>query len=356
MIATAYTLAVFIAAPASAAGDCALEDHRCRAERSERRAEAASTPDQRALFLHSAHRSYLFLFHETGQAPDLCDARRALDESLAVEGQTTSQRTRHQAGRATLVALERKLKTRCTTTKKQRTAKKPDSPIVAASATASPTPPVVTAADDAVPPFMASSILTGPRPPSGEPPPPSPEPRSPVEHPPSSTTAGPSLGEHSPPSPEPRSLVERRPSSASAGPSPDDALLPVPRRRATPHDAQRPGRGLVIAGGVVLGVGVALTVAAGYTGHRWAETRQRYLDLHDMVDGLATTEQDAMAGVLLRDYRTAGDQALALAVAGGTTVVIAAVLAGVGGRRMARAASRTALVPVPGGLALHARF
>jgi hypothetical protein len=49
-------------------------------------------------------------------------------------------------------------------------------------------------------------------------------------------------------------------------------------------------------------------------------------------------------------------QALALALAGGATIVLAAVLAGIGGRRMARAASRTALVPVPGGLALHARF
>lgn len=112
----------------------------------------------------------------------------------------------------------------------------------------------------------------------------------------------------------------------------------------------------MIAGSVVLGAGVALTAAAGYVGHRWVETRQKYLDLHAMVDGLATTEQDAMASVVLNDYRKAGDQALALAVAAGTTIVIAAVLVGIGGRRMARAASRTALVPVPGGLALHARF
>jgi hypothetical protein len=51
-----------------------------------------------------------------------------------------------------------------------------------------------------------------------------------------------------------------------------------------------------------------------------------------------------------------GPQTLALALAGGATVVVAAVLLSVGGRRMARTASRTALVPVPGGLAFHARF
>ena len=112
----------------------------------------------------------------------------------------------------------------------------------------------------------------------------------------------------------------------------------------------------MIAGGVTLGVGVALTAAAGFTGRRMTEKRQEYFALHDMVGGFATEDQDAKAGALLREYQGMGKQALALGLAGGTTIVLAAVLAGVGGRRMARAASRTALVPVPGGLALHGRF
>ena len=121
-------------------------------------------------------------------------------------------------------------------------------------------------------------------------------------------------------------------------------------------DGPRPGRGLVIAGGVLLGAGVALTAGAGYVGRRMNETRQEYFTFADSIRGFATPEQDAKAGGLLRDYNGMRTQATALAVAGGTTIVVAAVLAGVGGRRMARAASRTALVPVPGGLALFARF
>ena len=131
----------------------------------------------------------------------------------------------------------------------------------------------------------------------------------------------------------------------------------IPTRRMPPRpDAARPGRGLVIAGGVTLGVGVALTAAAGYMRRGMTETRQEYFALHDMVSGFATPDQDAKGGALFRDYSAMRTQAFALAFAGGTTIVLAAVLAGVGGRRMARAASRTALVPAPGGLALHARF
>jgi hypothetical protein len=140
---------------------------------------------------------------------------------------------------------------------------------------------------------------------------------------------------------------------------PAEVLMSVPRPRpaSTPRaDARRPGRGLVIAGGVMLSAGVAITGAAGYLGHRMFEAKREYFALHDMVDGLATTDQDTMAGALLRDYRGMVRPTIALAVAGGVTIVVAAVLAGVGGRRMARAASRTAIVPVPGGLALHARF
>ena len=135
--------------------------------------------------------------------------------------------------------------------------------------------------------------------------------------------------------------------------------MPIPTRRVPPRpstDGPRRGRGLVIAGGVTLGVGVALTAVAGHLGRRMTETKAEYFALHDTLGGFATADEDAAAGALLRDYEGMQTQRLALAFAGGTTIVLAAVLAGVGGRRMARAASRTALVPVPGGLALHTRF
>lgn len=337
----AFPIYLMFATPAPV--DCALEDHRCKAERSERRAASPMrTPDQRASFLHSAHRSYLFLFDRTGQAEDLCAARRTLDASLAVEGQSIEQRQRHEAGHAALMSLERKHAAQCVSAAKPRPAKGSGPVVAAASRTASPPPPADVV--DPPPPFLTSTSAQVVPPPSAENLAPSTSPAG--NPPPSVANLRPSTSTALDPSPSPTS-----------GPSPDEVLMAVPRppRPATRED-RRPGQRLVIAGGVVLGAGVALTAAAGYVGHRWVETRQKYLDLHSMVDGLATTEQDAMASVVLNDYRKAGDQALALAVAGGTTVVIAAVLVGIGGRRMARAASRTALVPVPGGLALHARF
>jgi hypothetical protein len=45
-----------------------------------------------------------------------------------------------------------------------------------------------------------------------------------------------------------------------------------------------------------------------------------------------------------------------MAVVGGTTLVVGAVLVGVGARRFARVTSRAALLPMPGGLVFRARF
>jgi hypothetical protein len=148
-------------------------------------------------------------------------------------------------------------------------------------------------------------------------------------------------------------------------PAKDPTLLPIPPRpQAAPSPAAvpplavdaPPGRRLVLAGGLTLGAGLALTGMAAYMGSRMIDTRREALDLADMVEGFATEAQLAEGNRLENDYRRMGPQTLALALAAGTTVVVAAVLLGVGGRRMARAASRTALVPVPGGLAFHARF
>jgi hypothetical protein len=142
-------------------------------------------------------------------------------------------------------------------------------------------------------------------------------------------------------------------------PEPDADLMPVAARHVKterPASAPRPGRGLVIAGGVTLGVGVALTTAAGFMGRRMVDTRREIVALGNSVDGYATTDQNTQDDALRGDYRATQTRTLALALAGGATVLVAVILTSIGGRRMARAASRTALVPAPGGLVFHARF
>ena len=328
MIATACTLAAVLvletAAPATSS-DCPTSDNLCKARRSERRAATAPTADQKAQYLHSAHRSYLFLFDQTGDVRDLCSARRVFDASLAITGQSVAQRASASPG--DLVARERLHRPRCGRLAKQRQLKKSDPPLVAKSEAASPVgdPPreaeLGTEADMGIeaPPLLASNNTTseGPPPPAAPPP------------------------------------------TATSRPRVDEAFMPIPRRRVPPGPhtrGARPGRGLVIAGAVTLGAGVALSAAAGVMGHQAIETRRAYFDLHNATGGQATVDQKNHADTLYRDYGAMWPQTLAVALAGGTTIVIAAVLAGVGGRRMARAASRTAVVPVPGGLALHTRF
>ena len=112
----------------------------------------------------------------------------------------------------------------------------------------------------------------------------------------------------------------------------------------------------MLAGGVTLGVGVALTTAAGFMGRRMVDTRREIVALGHNVDGYATTDQNTQDDALRGDYRATQTRTLALALAGGATVLVAVILTSIGGRRMARAASRTALVPAPGGLMFHARF
>ena len=149
------------------------------------------------------------------------------------------------------------------------------------------------------------------------------------------------------------------PATAHRGNPKQPATDPLPERHIDPkHPASelRPGRGLVIAGGVTLGVGVALTAAAGSTGRRTTEKWQEIRALNEQVDGFATAEQAARDDVLRHDLQALKMQTVALAITAGGTVIVAAVLASIGGRRMARVASRTALLPAPGGLVFHMRF
>ena len=139
-----------------------------------------------------------------------------------------------------------------------------------------------------------------------------------------------------------------------------DPLLPMSGRRPSarhpvPAD-EHPGRSLALAGGVTLALGLGMLGVAGYTGGRVIEARRDAQALAAMVDGYADADQLARDTALRQEYRTMAPPTLVLALAGGASFIVGAVLVGVGGRRMARAASRTALLPAPGGLAFHARF
>ena len=152
---------------------------------------------------------------------------------------------------------------------------------------------------------------------------------------------------------------------ASAAATTDD-LMPVVRAGATPRrlDAPRqeptrrvpPGRRLVIAGGVSLGVGLALAGVAGFMGGRmlnnWRDSRQ----LHDAA-GMYVTDAESERDVsLANEYDRLRVPMVTTAVIGASTVIVGAVLVGVGARRLARLASRTRIFPVSGGVAIRARF
>lgn len=139
-----------------------------------------------------------------------------------------------------------------------------------------------------------------------------------------------------------------------------DPLLPMSGRRPAarhpiPAD-EHAGRSLALAGGVTLALGLGMLGVAGYTGGRMVEARRDAQALAATVDGYADDDQLARDAALRQEYRTMAPPTLVLVLAGGASFVVGAVLVGLGGRRMARAASRTALLPAPGGLAFHARF
>jgi hypothetical protein len=321
-----WILATVLTQAALPAAECPRDDNACKARRHERRAKAATTPEDRAYYLHLAHRSYLFSFDRSGDVDDLCAARRNLDASLAIAGQSNQQRESTLAAQKDLLAREEKSPTSCRQQDRTpRRARAPEPPprVAAAHADVLRVDPPVHAHPQAVTTQDGQAPQTRP-----------------VAAAQTSATAEPSPAR-----------VPAIPSPAS-GDAPIDALIPVPSRGASP----RPGRGLVIAGGATLGVGLALAGVAGYMGGRTLDARRQADALGVAVDGYADDEQLAQDRQLTRDYELRATQTLALALAGGTTVVVAAVLLGVGGRRMARIAVRAALAPMPGGLVFHARF
>ena len=301
----------FALALAAQEPECPIGDNACEAERFERRARESKTPRDRALRLHGAYLSYMSLYDKTGEARYLCNARRTFDASLAIKDQPASQRANFEAERPKLEQREEARGVRCGEARKP----KKEAPRVAAAAPELPAAP--SAPPDATPP-------------TATPPPP---------RPPSASSASGSV------------VALLGPESEAPRPDP---LLPVPRSRHVPEP--RPGRPLVIAGGVTLGVGLALAGVSGYTGGRALIAYREAVALHEGVEGSPDDAARLQDQALETEFRSMNALALGTAITGGAAVIVGVVMSAVGGRRLARGGTRAALVPAPGGLALRARF
>ena len=332
MTVTACTLAallIFEAASAPAKDACELTDDRCKAALYERRAVTAAAADHRAQYLFNAHNLYVRLFDKTGNPRDLCSARRAIEASLAIDDQPETLRSASEALRTQLLARAKQQRARCASKTKRRVA-----PVAA--------------------PLLARSPVTKP---AQEPSPETSEPDPPN----TAAATEPTTTSHDStpttvPAPPHKLTLLADPDTASSTQPADGAPLPVaaPQVDVPPASTLRPGRGLVIAGGVTFGVGAALAVGAGLVSRRMSDTRQEIIALHERFDRYATDDQVARDAELRGDYQAQQQQRLALALGSGATIVVAMILAGVGGRRLARAASRTAFITA--GLVFRLRF
>ena len=313
------SLAIFLALEASPSRPgpdaCRFGDNRCKAEHFLERARTATSPRDRALYIFSAHRLYLALFDDSGSDPDLCAARRAFDRALAVKGQESAQRGKYETQRVDLTRREGPRGERCG----RRRAAKSESPRVveAPPGSKSPGPSSAAVASDrasATPPTV--SLITDPV--------------------------------------QATSTTDLLPVVARTSPAPR-RFPAVPHQDRIP-EAARPGRRLVMAGGVTLGVGLGMTAVAGVMGGHLLGTWRDGRDLQDSLDGHGTTGQTTRDAELRGEYQRLRGPTLAMAFVGGSTLVVGAVLVVISAKRLARVTARTAILPMPGGLVFRARF
>ena len=350
MTATACTLAVLLtfeaaSAPTAKKEECELTDDRCKAALYERRSVTAANANHRAQYLFNAHNLYVRLFDKTGDARDLCAARRAIEASLAVDDQPETLRSESQALRTKLLVRAKQQGARCGSKTKRRVMPA-DAPLVAVGPGTESTPadaPLFARGPGTEPTVQPTSATSDEGAAS-----------------PAARLASESTRADSPVTPTPPTRALQLLVDADPAIPPVDGLMPVAPRQAAAvrrSSVPRPGRGLVIASGVTLGVGVALGISAGLIDGRMADTRRALYELNASVgNGYATEAQDTTDTGLRADYKTLTHQRAALALGAGAVLVVAIVLAAVGGRKMARSASRAALLPAPGGLVFRGRF
>lgn len=306
--------------PVSTGPACARMDNGCKARMYVKKA-AAAEPARRAIYLFTASRSYLALFAQTGDVQDLCAARKNFEQSLSVREQTASQRASFEESRAELEALEKQHGARCKSSSRRQ---KSTSIAVARStpaAPAEPAPSTPVPVDSSAP--MPLEMLVAPSVPGEQV----------------------AAEEELLAVPLPRSAGPRIPRAAAPADHP-----PAPSR------ARAPGRPLVIGGGATLGVGVVLASVAGYASAQVADASRASYHLYDQTQGRGGLDVLAAESQIHRDFNRWVPVTIGTAIAGTTAVIAGAVMLRVGIRRLKQGPVRTALVPVPGGLAIHARF
>jgi hypothetical protein len=317
-------LAVQAASPADTAtrSPCELTDNACKAKLFIQKS-AKAPPAQRALYLFTAHRSYLALFAKTGQLRDLCAARDALDRSLAVPGQSAGQLASFEASRVELEALEKQHGARCGA--KRRKTPEPTAVAKNGPTAVSPDRPAAVALEGTIAATRPSPAL---------------EPAAPE-----GLLAVPT---------QRRPVPNLRPDEPALAASPRPTLAAQPERPYKPGRAPTPGRPMIITGGTTLGLGLILAGVAGYAGSRVAEASRASFDLYDQNQGQGDAEALAEQTQLRNTFHRWVPVTIGTAIAGSAAVIVGAVLVRIGVRRVQP--SRTAVVPVPGGLAIHARF
>lgn len=314
---TALTVLALQAAPAPT---CEVTDNACKARQFIDKARTAP-PGARALYLYTAHRSYLALFAQTGKVQDLCAARASFDRSVGVQGQTEGQRASFEASRAELLALEKQYGARCQAATKRRK-RVEASPVVA-------------------PPSDTNEAVVAAAPPSAEP-----------GRPAVGAVADPGPAVAAEPGVVPEPVRALAPAPGSLRPPIDDER-PAP---ATPLRARPRGRPLVIAGGVTLGVSFALACVAGYGASQLSVVARASRDLYETVHGQGDANIKMIEARLRAEYRSWLPMTVSTTIAASSALVVGAVLVSLGVRKLRESPSRTALVPFPGGLAIHARF
>ena len=326
-------IALSIAAPLPAdPSDCAADDLQCSARTFSAAARRAPSKAKQVEYLFFAHRSYLALSESPGRVPsrDLCKAHRLIQQALTLPATPLRPRV-VESSRETLTRLTTK-KIVCTPAKRQKGGE--ELPAVAVSE----------------PPADPGDLLAS----VSAPPPAAPPPGSTVNsEEPGTPSHGPIEGAKKGELPQQvtwtapdRGAVRpaREPVGGAAGGAADRGDRPSPP----------PGRRLLVAGGVSLAAGLALTGTAAFTGAH--ALRALRTGRENMT--LAATDTNLGADAALRaEYSRFGTAAAVTGVAAGSAVVAAIVMLCVGARRKGRAREgEPMLMPVRAGLLFTVPF
>ena len=324
--------------------ECEWSDSLCRAERFSAKAKAEKDPRRRAIAWNAACREFLAAHAKSGAAEELCAARRTCEASLAIEGLAASVRSSLENARVRLEEREAAVgRPVCRKTTTQRPPGREQSRVARSAAPKARVPRV-----EAPPAWMDEAVGEVEAPKVAE--------RAEVRDEESPRVAEVDVaalagdGERASETSEPQR-------QAGVEVAEETALLPVTRSTTGQPGLRegRSGRGLVVAGGITLGVGLGLGGAAAFAGARAAAVAREGFELQDAAMDMPLDEAMRRRDVeLVEEYRVWTAATIGTAVAGGVAVVVGAMLVGVGRRRSR--STEAALVPVPGGLALHGRF